>query len=42
MAIVYFLIGFIIALFIPSPIDTWLRDKIKTMYNKIKSWFIKK
>lgn len=37
-----FLIGFIIALFIPSPIDKWLRDRIKFIYNSIKNLFIRK
>jgi len=42
MSMISFLIGFIIALFIPSPIDKLLRDKIKIIYNNIKNLFIKR
>jgi len=34
-----FAIGFLIALFIPSPLDDIIRKYIRQSYNKVVSWF---
>lgn len=41
MSLVYLAVGFIIGLFIPSPIDSVIKSWLSAAWNKIKSIFTK-